>query len=256
MEKMNVAALQCDIVWEDRTANYQKVYRFAKKAADKGADVLVLPEMFATGFSMNRAVTVEKPDGETASFIRALARDFHMNVIAGLVLEGNHGLGRNCALSVDRMGRDVALYTKTHLISILEEDQHHEPGDEPKPFPLGGMNCACFICYDLRFPELFRLIAGKCGLVFVIASWPDARKSHWNILLQARAVENQLYMVGVNRIGSGGGLSFSGGTVIYDPLGKIIAHGGDREGLVVGDVEPAMVTEVRNTMPFLKDRRF
>ena len=253
---MKVAALQYDIVWEDRAANYQKARRFGEKAADEKADVFVLPEMFATGFSMNRPVTVEKPDGETASFLRSLARDFHMNVIAGLVLEGKHGLGRNCALAVDRMGCDLVLYSKTHLIRILEEDEHHEYGEGPKPFSLGDMDCACFICYDLRFPELFRLIADECGLVFVIASWPDARKSHWDILLRARAVENQLYVVGVNRIGTGGDHSFSGGTVIYDPLGNMIAQGDDREGLVVGEIESAMVSEVRSTMPFLKDRRF
>jgi len=253
---MKVAALQFDIVWEDRTANYRKVRRFAEKAADAGADVLILSEMFATGFSMNPTVTIEVPGGETAAFVQSLAREFNLNIVAGLVLRGNHGLGRNSALTIDREGNDIALYTKTHLIGILGEGMHHEPGDGPKPFTLGSMRCASFICYDLRFPELFRIIADKCTLVFVIASWPDARKSHWNILLQARAVENQFYVVGVNRIGRGGGLTFSGGTVIYDPLGNIIADGGDREGLIIGDVNSAKVAEVRNAMPFLKDRRF
>jgi len=253
---MKVAALQFDIVWEDRTTNYRKVRRFAKIAADSGADVLILPEMFATGFSLNSTVTIEEPGGETASFVQSLASDFNVNVIAGLVLRGNHGLGRNCALTVDREGHGVALYTKTHLIGILGEDKHHEPGDGPKLFTLGSMKCASFICYDLRFPELFRLVADNCTLVFVIASWPDARKRHWHILLQARAVENQFYVVGVNRIGQGGGLTYSGGTVIYDPLGNIIAEGGNREGLIIGDVDSAKVAEVRSAMPFLKDRRF
>ena len=253
---MKVAALQFDIAWEDRTANYGKVRGFTEKAVEAGADVLILPEMFATGFSMNPAVTMEEPGGETMAFVQSLAREFNVNIVAGLVLRGNHGLGGNCALTVDRKGHDIALYTKTHLIGILGEDKHHEPGDGPKPFTLENMKCASFICYDLRFPELFRMVADECTLVFVIASWPDTRKSHWDILLKARAVENQSYVVGVNRIGRGGGFDFSGGTVIYDPLGNLVACGGAREGLIIGYIDSEMVAEVRKLMPFLADRRF
>ncbi len=253
---MKIAALQLDVIWEDRKENYRRVFRFAREAADAGADVFVLPEMFATGFSMNLPVTAEKHDGETAGFIRSLAREFDMNVIAGLVLEGKDQRGRNTAFVVDRGGIDVAIYTKSHLIGILKEDIYHEPGDGPKMFTLDDMDCACFICYDLRFPELFRLVANVCSLVFVIASWPSVRQHHWDMLLKARAIENQLYVVGVNRIGEGGGMTFAGGSMICSPLGDVIAHGGNKEGLIIGVVNQTTVNEVRCEMPFLKDRRF
>lgn len=253
---MKIAALQFDVAWEDRKENYRRVFRYASDAADAGADVFVLPEMFATGFSMNLPVTVEKHDGETIGFIRSVAREFDINVIGGLVLEGKNKRGRNTALAVGRGGNDIAIYTKSHLIGILKEDIYHEPGDGPQIFPLDDMGCACFICYDLRFPELFRLVADLCSLVFVIASWPSVRQHHWDMLLKARAIENQIFTVGVNRIGKGGGMAFAGGSMICGPLGDVIVHGGDKEGLIIGSVNQATVNKVRSEMPFLKDRRF
>ncbi|MDY6854760.1 MAG: carbon-nitrogen family hydrolase [Thermodesulfobacteriota bacterium] len=253
---MNVVALQLDVVWENPKENYRRVLRYAREAADAGADVFVLPEMFATGFSMNLQVTTEKYCGETTGFLRSIAREFDMNVIGGLVLEGKEKRGRNTALAVGRDGNAIAIYTKSHLIGMLKEDIYHEPGDGPQIFTLDDMDCACFICYDLRFPELFRLVADNCSLVFVIASWPSVRHYHWDMLLKARAIENQNYVVGVNRIGEGGGITFAGGTMICSPLGDVIAHGGDKEGLILGDVNQRTVKEIRCQMPFLNDRRF
>jgi len=122
-------------------------------------------------------------------------------------------------------------------------------------FPLNDMEAACLICYDLRFPELFRSLADRCSLILIIASWPAPRQRHWDILLPARAVENQLYIVGVNRVGEGGGHLFTGGSAIIDPAGEMVAHGGDRENLVVGEINSQRVKKVRSDMPFLKDRK-
>ena len=122
-------------------------------------------------------------------------------------------------------------------------------------FELEDIGATCFICYDLRFPELFRAVVDECGLILVIASWPAARQSHWDLLLQARAVEGQCFIVGVNRVGEGGGHTFLGGSAVIDPIGRVLAHGGDKEVLLLADVDPGMVREVRSTMPFLKDRK-
>jgi omega-amidase len=207
---MKVAALQLDIAWQDREENFKIVTEYAAMAADNGADMLVLPEMFATGFSMDPAVTAEPPGGDTASFMRCLAKENKIGVLGGYVLKADDGKGHNVAVAIDKTGHELAIYSKAHLFSYLGEDKFHEAGDGPVPFEFEGLRCACFICYDLRFPELFRLVADNCDAVFVIASWPRDRQSHWDVLLPARAVENQLYMVGVNRVGMGGGLEFLG----------------------------------------------
>jgi predicted amidohydrolase len=252
---MKVAAAQMDIVWHDRDANHARIRHTAQRAKDAGAELIVFPEMAATGFSMDTSVTAEPMDGPTPTLFRNLAKDLEMAVVGGFVLQREEGRPQNVSLAVDPRGADLALYAKIHPIGLLHEDQHYDPGDRTVSFHLGDMEAACLICYDLRFPEVFRPLADQCSLILVIASWPAVRQPHWDLLLPARAVENQLYVVGVNRVGEGGGRLFTGGSVIIDPAGEIIAHGGDREGLVIGDIHPQRVEQVRSAMPFLKDRR-
>ena len=252
---MKVAAAQMDIAWHDRSANYDKARRMAAQAKDAGADLLVLPEMFSTGFSMDTTITVEPLDGPTPTLLRSLARDLDMTVVGGFVLDRDDAGPQNVSLAVDRQGNDLALYAKVHQIGLLGEDANYEPGKWPVAFELKDIGATCFVCYDLRFPELFRAVVDRCGLILVIASWPAVRQPHWDLLLQARAVESQCFMVGVNRVGEGGGHTFLGGSAVIDPLGLILAHGEDRETLLLADIDPAMVREVRSTLPFLKDRK-
>ena len=252
---MKIAALQMDITWHDRAANHEKARRMSTEAKEAGADVVVLPEMFSTGFSMETSVTPEPLDGATPDLLRSLARELNLVVVGGFVLERETGRPQNVSLVVDRSGRDLALYSKIHQIAILDEDRHYDPGDLPQPFDLDGIGVACFICYDLRFPELFRSVVDECGLIVVIASWPASRQIHWDTLLRARTIEGQFYVVGVNRVGEGGGLNFTGGSVIIDPTGRILAQGGNQEALVVAEINPSLVGEVRSSMPFLKDRK-
>jgi len=253
---MKIAALQMDIAWHDRDENFRKVREYALRARDQQAGLLVLPEMFATGFSMDTNVTAEKIDGRTPAFLRSLASETDMALVGGFVLESGEAAGpRNVSLAVDGKGRDLALYSKIHQIGLLEEDIHYAPGTDPVTFGIEGIGTACFICYDLRFPELFRAVVDDCELIMVIASWPALRQSHWDILLRARAVESQCYMVGVNRIGEGGGSQFRGGSAIIDPLGELLAFGGDEEGLLIAGIEKNRVEDIRASMPFLKDRR-
>jgi predicted amidohydrolase len=185
-----------------------------------------------------------------------VARDLGITVIGGYVRQALDGRAFNAALTVGPDGRDLAEYHKTHLIGILDEHEAHVAGDAPCPFSLGEVQATCYVCYDLRFPELFRLTADTTSLAVVIASWPETRQAHWDALLVARAIENQQFVIGVNRVGEGGGLGFTGGTVIIDPLGNRLAHGGQKEGLVRADLDWDQVLGVRSTLPFLKDRRF
>jgi predicted amidohydrolase len=252
---LKIAAAQIDIVWEDRKANFSKVDALAKRAADLGADLLVLPEMFSTGFSMDTSMTAESRDGATPTFIRELALRYHIGVLGGFVLENEEGRALNSALVVDRKGNDIALYTKTYLFSYTGEDRCHQAGEGPVFFEFEGCPATCFICYDLRFPELFRKTFANAEVAFVIASWPASRARHWEILLNARAIENQFYVVGVNRTGKGAGLLFSGGSRIVGPQGDIEGVLGDEESLLVGDILPDNVRKTRDAFPFLKDYR-
>ncbi|HUT78691.1 MAG TPA: nitrilase-related carbon-nitrogen hydrolase [Polyangia bacterium] len=256
MSILRVAGLQLDVSWEDRAANFEKARRLGLRARDEGAGLVVLPEMFATGFSLDPAVTAEAPDGETPSFIKGLARELGIAVVGGYVQKRRGGKGANLALAVDGRGAVLAEYAKTHLFTFTDEQLVHEAGAGPRSFVFDGIEASCFICYDLRFPELFRLVAGETKLVLVIASWGAARQRQWDVFLPARAAENQLYVVGVNRVGSGGGVDYTGGSAAYDPLGRQLCHGGDQEGLIFADIDPDAVIDVRAAMPFLKDRRF
>jgi omega-amidase len=256
MTVIKVAGLQLDIAWEDRAVNFARVRKFATRARDEGADLLVLPETFATGFSLDPAVTAEGPAGETPVFLAALARELEIGILGGYVQRRRNGRGANLALAIDRRGRVLAEYAKAHLFSFMDEQRAHEAGAGPRPFVFEGVQIACFICYDLRFPELFRLVAEGARLVVVIASWPAARQAHWDVLLRARAVENQLYAMGVNRVGEGDGLRFEGGSAIVDPSGTTLAHAGSAEKLIFAEIDTGVVERVREALPFLRDRRF
>jgi predicted amidohydrolase len=235
--------------------NYEIVADYAAEAQASGADLLILPEMFSTGFSLNPQITAETKEGPTLRFLTNLARNRRLHIIAGVALEAPRDRARNTAIVIDDRGREVALYTKMQLFSFVEEEKYHVRGTAPIVFPLFGLNCTCFICYDLRFPSLFRSVNHRCEVYFVIASWPATRQRHWDVLLQARAVENQAYVVGVNRIGKGGGLSYTGGSRIFDPLGDEIANASSDERLIFCDIDKNLVRKIRKEMPFLKDRR-
>lgn len=252
---MKVAALQMDIAWHEREINFDKARHFALEAKKAEAEFFILPEMFSTGFSMDARFTAEPLDGGTPAFLRSLAKETGMAVAGGFVMARPGATPQNVSLVVDQHGKDLALYAKMHLVTLLGEDKSYVPGNAPVPFDLEGIRAACFICYDLRFPEIFRKVADACDLILVMASWPASRKAHWEILLPARAVENQCYVMGVNRIGEGGGITFVGGSALIDPVGQIIARAEEGECLLIGDIDKEKVKEIRNAFPFLKDRK-
>ncbi len=244
-----------NIAWQDRSANLERARDFAAEANERKADVLIFPEMFATGFSMDTTLTPEPLNGPTPTLLRELASQYGMVVVGGFVLEQKNARPQNVCLAVDSTGKDLSLYAKIHQIALLDENTHYAPGERPVPFDLGGSRAAGLLCFDLRFPELFRLLTDQCWIIIVGASWPAARQAHWDILLKARAVENQCYVVGVNRVGEGGGHLFAGGSAIIDPLGKVLALKREKEGMVMADVDPVLVKEVRAAMPFLQERK-
>jgi len=252
---MQVVGVQFDIAWEDKRANYQKVRRMVDDGNVPAGALVVLPEMFATGFSMNAEAVSEPAGGPTEQFLSDLARTREVFLIGGVAVKGKDGRCRNKALTFAPDGRLMGFYAKMRLFSPGEEHLHFAAGGAPMIFKVTGGTVSPFICYDLRFPELFRkaTAAAAPDLFVVIANWPDKRIHHWTRLLQARAIENQAYLVGVNRIGSDPQSAYCGRSLIVDPHGEIIADAGSNETLVKAELDLAKLGEYRQRLPFLRD---
>ena len=253
---MKVAAVQHDIAWEDRDTNLDRLRPLVASAADRGAELVLLSEMFATGFSMNTQATAEPFGGPTSEFLVQQAAK-HQIWLAGSVAEmPAEGSGRpsNCLVLA---GPDCTVhrYRKIHPFSYGQEDKHYAAGHAVLTIDVCGIRVTPFICYDLRFSDIFWAAAPQTDLYVVVANWPSARQNHWTTLLRARAIENEAYVCGVNRVGTGGGLEFAGGSILIDPFGATLAEAGDEQQILVGDVEPDRVAEVRHMYPFLADRR-
>jgi omega-amidase len=254
---MKVALIQLDSVWESKKANLERAAFFTEKAAQEKCDVVVFPELFATGFSMNVPVIADDGYGETASYLSAIARRNAVNLIAGLAMRAPADeRARNMAIVFDRKGRPDATYTKIHSFPLSQEGEWYIAGTKTVEFKIDAMPSSVFICYDLRFPELFREVAERVQAMFVIANWPSEREEHWETLLKARAIENQCFVIGVNRTGiDGNGIRYPGASRIFDPLGNVISSGDNTEEFITGEFDPGETDRVRSEFPFLKDMR-
>ena len=251
---MKIALLQLDIKWEDKTGNFNKVKSLVEKINDDKPDLIVLPELFSTGYTMNSMALAENLNGETPSFLSKLAREHQVNVL-GSFIEIAGPKPKNSAILFDRKGRQLLHYSKIHLPSFLEEDKNYTAGNEIPICELDRQKIGVFICYDLRFPEIFRRMAGDVGCIFVIANWPTERVEHWDSLLKARAIENQSYIIGVNRVGESPSSNYPGHSVIIDPLGSRIAYAKENEeDVVMGEIDFSIVKSIREKFPFLQDR--
>ena len=252
---MRVACCQFDIAWEDKPANYLRVERRLREAKLDPGTLLLLPEMFATGFSMNAAAIAETPDGPTAQFVAELAKSHGIYVLAGVVLS-NGSQPRNEALLVDPAGKQICRYAKVHRFSFAGEDKHYAAGDTPVSCTVGDWKVQPTICYDLRFPELYRAPSVRGSeLICVIANWPATRDSHWMALLKARAIENQAYVAGVNRCGRDPNVEYSGHSQIISPRGQVIEDAGDRDTIIRAAIDLEKLREYRAKFPALEDVR-
>ncbi len=254
MPALNLFAVQLDIAWEDKAANFRKVEALLAETAPTPGSLVVLPEMFASGFSMNLAVTRQGSEREDETFLAGLARQHGVFVAGGVVSPGSGEMGRNEAVAFSPDGNLVARYAKIHPFSLGGEAQGHEAGSELVTFAWAGFTVAPFVCYDLRFPEIFRAAARQGANLFVVmALWPVKRQQHWLTLLQARAIENQAYAVGVNRVGREPEFLYAGRSVVVDPHGVIVADAGEREQVLPAALEPEVVTAWRRDFPALRD---
>jgi omega-amidase len=254
---VNVVALQLDIAWETKAANFEKVRRLLTDARPEKDSLVVLPEMFATGFTMNTGAMAEAYGGETEQFLACAAKEFGVFLLAGAAMRGRDGQARNKALVFSPAGQLVAFYAKMHPFTPGGEAEHYAAGERPAAFRWADCTVSPFICYDLRFPEIFREAAAahRPELFAVIANWPAKRIQHWIRLLQARAIENQAYVAGVNRIGNDPYYAYNGRSLIMDPQGEILADAGGREGFIQAQLDLANLRKYREGLPFLADIR-
>jgi predicted amidohydrolase len=250
---VRVALAQMDLAWEDVLENHRRAARLLEQAAAGRARLALLPEMFSTGFSLDSRRIAQPPGGPSESFLRDQAARLGLWILAS-VPESGEPSPRNMALLVSPDG-SVVRYAKIHPFSYAGEDRVYTAGDRVVTAEIDGVRVTPFVCYDLRFPEPFRTAAADTDLFAVVANWPDQRREHWRALLRARAIENQAYVVGVNRAGDGNGLHYAGDSAAIAPLGETIVEADEREQVLFCDVDPDVVMKLRTRFPALEDRR-
>lgn len=250
---MKVAAVQHDVAWEEREATLSHLDSLVASAAAGGARLVVLTEMFAVGFSMAPERVAEPAGGPTEAWLvdRAAA---HGVWIAGSIPQTGPGRPRNVLVLAGPAG-ELHRYAKVHPFTYSGEDEHYDAGTELVTVDVEGVRVSLFVCYDLRFADEFWALAADTDLYVVVANWPAKRRHHWRSLLVARAIENQAYVVGCNRVGSGDGLDYAGDSCIVDPLGEVLVSAASVETTIQADVDPAVVADTRTRFPFLRDRR-
>jgi predicted amidohydrolase len=252
---MRVAGIQSDLAWEDPASNRAALLPRIEAAAAQGARLVALPEMWATGFSMRVEATSESIDGPSATFMGETAERLGVTLCGSVALRSGASPPRNAHLVASPDGT-LARYDKIHTFGYGGESDRFDAGASAITLDVDGVRVTPLVCYDLRFPELFAALAQRTDLFVIVANWPDTRSAHWTALLTARAIECQCYVLGVNRIGAGGGLRYSGGTRLVDALGAELAAVDDGcVGAAIGDVDPLRVAELRATFGFLDDRR-
>lgn len=258
-QPLRIALGEYDIGWHDPAASLDRAAVIVNDAAARGARLVVLPEMCTSGFTMDLAFA-ESLRGDHVARLAGIARDSGVWVIAGVPTRDEsdgHDTARNSALVLDPSGQVAAMYNKQRLFAYANEQQSYRTGDTSVTVRVDGARVSPFICYDLRFPELFRSVADRTDVIIVIASWPAERRTHWDVLLRARAIENQCYVIGVNRIGEGGSLAYNGGSAAFDPWGIPLeqSFGHAAEGVGIVSVAPEEVVRIRSAYPFLADCR-
>ena len=257
---MRVHLVQLDIRWEDREANHQRVRTLIEGVEVRRGDLVVLPELFDAGFSLN-VETIADDDGATLGFLGGLARDLGCVVLGGRCVRGEGG--SRATNRMPALGPDGALlgpeYAKVHPFSFGREPEAYRGGERVVVYPRSGalaLSLCPAVCYDLRFPELFRAGMRDGAELFALgANWPEARQAHWRALLIARAIENQAFVAGVNRAGDDPFLSYAGGSIVVGPTGEVLGEAGAGETVLSVEIDPGAVGRSRAVFGAWRDHR-
>ena len=251
---MEIFGLQTDITWHDRTANLTKVATLLDQSRPAPGAMVVLPEMCMSGFSRDVAAATSGV-AESESALAELAKKHRIALMAGLATrQGNCVANESVTYGPD--GSELARYRKIQPFSMAGEAESYPAGDKIVTFEWAGFTIAPFICYDLRFPELFRAAVDKGANLFaIIGNWPNRRHQHWTTLLKARAIENQAAVIGVNRSGTDPEFTYAGGSLILGPQAEVMAEAGEAPCIIRAEISPSLVNEWRAGFPALRDRR-
>lgn len=256
-----VSQIQLDIVYRNPKENVEKVAQLIQKAVkEDNPDIIVFPETFTTGYSEEIFHNIDKyaetEDGEVITVLRRLAKKFNVWLVSGSIVEKDDEGTYNTIFLIDRKGNIVGKYRKMHLYSAMDEDVAFKNGVDMPVFDTEFGKLALMTCYDIRFVELSRTYAVKgAEAIIIVSNFPNPKVNHWRILLQARAIENQLYIIACNRVGSADKSTYFGHSLIIDPWGEIVNEGNDEETIISGEIDFNKIKEVRSIIPMYYDRQ-
>ncbi|WP_018693932.1 nitrilase-related carbon-nitrogen hydrolase [Algicola sagamiensis] len=253
---MKVALVSLDQVWLDKSENFNRCQTIqADLSAHQDVDVVIWPEMTLTGFVVDQPDLAEEPDqSETIAKFRMLSHSTKTHQIFGYLAKEDQ-VTKNRLCHINPQFEDILSYDKIHTFSFAGEDKHIAKGHQLQSTTIGDSCFGFATCYDLRFPEIFTAYRSYCHAVVVIASWPASRVGHWLSLLRARAIENQCYLIGVNRVGKdGNGLRYEASSVVFDPMGERVFPIAEGKTWQVVEIQAEKVVETRQRFPFEQDR--
>lgn len=255
---MKIALSQIDMVWENKEENKKKALNFIEKATEQKVDFILFPEMSLTGFSMNVPLIGETQNAASGTKAWFADKASKYNIFIGfgyveIVPETSKGINKLAVASPD--GNIISDYSKIHPFSFGLEAEHYIGGNSISTFKLRDFTASTFVCYDLRFPEIFQYASKKASLITISANWPKARREHWITLLKARAIENQCYVAGINRVGWGDNIEYCGDSLVVDPLGNVITQRSNEESLITADIDINEVKKIRESFQLKRDRR-
>ncbi|HEY4196166.1 MAG TPA: amidohydrolase [Mucilaginibacter sp.] len=251
MENLKITLFQGYLFWENIEKNLQNISLRLSNIREK-TDLIILPEMFNTGFTMNAEKLAEPMNGKTMIWMHKMAKEFDCVVTGSLIIKDS-GEFYNRLIWMRPDGK-YQCYDKRHLFTLAKEDKTYTAGKDKLIVELKGWKICPVICYDLRFPVWLRNVNEAYDLLIVVANWPERRALHWRTLLPARAVENEAYVIGVNRVGHDGNEVYhSGDSTCVSPNGSVIYYKRDEEDVYTFSILADEVIRTRRTLPFLKD---
>lgn len=257
MQQLTISLGQMDIILGEPQRNLATVRQMTAEAARRGSDLVMFPELWSTGYDLDHAADyATTTDTGIFSEVVALAQEHKIAIVGSCLSVLGRGKFGNTAVYTTAAGQNIATYSKTHLFRLMNEEQYLTAGDKLSLVETNWGKMGLAICYDLRFPELFRAYA-LAGVTAVLlpAEWPYPRLAHWRTLLRARAIENQMYVIACNRVGQTEDTRFFGRSAIIDPWGEIVVEGGEQAMLLTATIDLDLVTAVRERIPVFADRR-
>ena len=251
MQDLKVTLIQSELAWEDIDSNLAE-FNYRIDAIEEDTHLIVLPEMFSTGFTMNAAALAQDMNGSAVKWIKEKSTEKNIDIVGSFIADDSGKFFNRLVWA--KPNGEIFIYDKKHLFRMAGEEKIYSAGNKNITVELNGWKIRPFICYDLRFPAWTRNIANQFDAAIFIANWPERRSAHWKALLHARAIENQCYIIGVNRVGiDGNGLSYSGDSSIIDPWGTVIFQKSTQACIYTGDLSYDILQQSRESFPVWKD---